>query len=590
MAAVVSGRWMPMGNGYWTPRRPLGTPSPERPGGSLSEDEFAYPASETHFRQARPAVESGFGERALPNELAAARVRQLQVRPSVARDAELEPVSGRRGMSSGPVATRVRQPQFRPSAAPDVELEPVSGGCSIPSGPGAAHVRQPQVRPSVAPDAELKPMSGGRGMPGEPASARVRQPQVWHSAPPDAELEPVSGGRGMPSGPATIRIRFNHGVAGWPFDMPPQEFADFIKSRHFSILWCDIHSEWPGGSHPLPGRMLTWHGTSLTCARSIVRDGCFRNSEAEPDRKPRPVPPVVYTTNNWRCSIWYSLKKDQRLGFSSIFLVSIPTEPVWKQKQKSYGGSYQYGSDTSDVTILSMALVRFGKVDAARVVRRFDGPVVQGTAALRGLLPWYRPGRGRYGGIRPPLTAQSARQSHGSRSFAAARLLQSRSIQVLRDTPMADWQPPPRQLRHIAGVSDVGGCDEDELAKGTVVHDQNQAARVLARANAVTTMNRLLPDDHADPSLRGHCCPLSGPIAAATDENEGTVGGTTDAKATVKDEPDVRATGKDETDVKDTDDSDTDWSGLLRRVKMLAQTCYSVAQKKCHSVAQRWWC
>ena len=205
-----------------------------------------------------------------------------------------------------------------------------------------------------------------------------------------------------------------------------------------------------------------------------------------------------------------------------------------------------------------MALVRVGKVDAARVVRRFDGPVVQGTAALRGLLPWYRPGRGRYGGIRPPLTAQSARQSHGSRSFAAARLLQFRSIQVLRDTPMADWQPPPRQLRHIAGVSDVGGCDEDELAKGTAVHDQNQAARVLARANAVTTMNRLLPDDHADPSLRGHCCPLSGPIATATDENVGTVGGTTDAKATVKGETDVRATGKDETDVKDTDDSDDD--------------------------------
>ncbi len=37
MAAVVSGRWMPMGNGY----------CPERPGGSLSEDEFAYPASGT---------------------------------------------------------------------------------------------------------------------------------------------------------------------------------------------------------------------------------------------------------------------------------------------------------------------------------------------------------------------------------------------------------------------------------------------------------------------------------------------------------------------------------------------------------------
>ncbi len=37
MAAVVSGRWMPMGNGY----------GPERPGGSLSEDEFAYPASGT---------------------------------------------------------------------------------------------------------------------------------------------------------------------------------------------------------------------------------------------------------------------------------------------------------------------------------------------------------------------------------------------------------------------------------------------------------------------------------------------------------------------------------------------------------------
>ena len=47
MAAVVSGPWMPMGDGYWTPRRPLGTPSPERPGGSLSEDEFAYPASGT---------------------------------------------------------------------------------------------------------------------------------------------------------------------------------------------------------------------------------------------------------------------------------------------------------------------------------------------------------------------------------------------------------------------------------------------------------------------------------------------------------------------------------------------------------------
>jgi len=109
----------------------------------------------------------------------------------------------------------------------------------------------------------------------------------------------------------------------------------------------------------------------------------------------------------------------------------------------------------------------------------------------------------------------------------------------------------------------------------------------VSPSNPYSSCEGLLETQH-----RGHLLlPLRSiePIATATDENEGTVGGTTDAKAAVKDETDVRATGKDETDVKDTDDSDDDLmaeakafgirSGLLRRAKMLAQTCYSVAQK-----------
>ena len=75
-------------------------------------------------------------------------------------------------------------------------------------------------------------------------------------------------------------------------------------------------------------------------------------------------------------------------------------------------------------------------------------------------------------------------------------------------------------------------------------------------SNPYSSCEGLLETQH-----RGHLLlPLRSiePIATATDENEGTVGGTTDAKATVKDETDVRATGKDETDVKDTDDSDDD--------------------------------